>query len=146
MNVIIITYLLGFFFNNSESSSKKECEGLKNEKRLYYPLRHCQKSNKNIIAFNNFENVEECADFARNSNGLAFNYSPKSRSFKKFYDISNNETNEEIQLKRVFHNCEVIDCPEKNNFSTVINDTRYDYYTLYSYPVRKSSNIFRKDT
>lgn len=34
-------------------------------------------------------------------------------------------------------NCEALVCPETVNFSTIINDTRYDYFSLYVNPPRK---------
>lgn len=140
MNLLIAAGTLAFFFINSESTVKRDCRDHRNKtKPIYHPLRHCQKSNKTIVASNDFESVEECADFAYKSNGLAFNYSPKIRRDKNlFEESSKNETNQESStIAPEFHNCEVLDCPEMNNFSSVINDTRFDYYSLYAYPIRK---------
>lgn len=35
-----------------------------------------------------------------------------------------------------FYNCEILACPEFSNFATIVNDTRYDYYSLYTNPIR----------
>lgn len=34
-----------------------------------------------------------------------------------------------------FFNCELLACPEFSNFSHIINDTRFDYYSLYAIPL-----------
>lgn len=36
-----------------------------------------------------------------------------------------------------FFNCEVLACPEWSNLGDLINDTRFDYYTMYASPARK---------
>lgn len=136
MRLFIAACILASFIINSESSMKKVCRDLQIKKEPnYYPLRHCQRSNKTVIAqFNDFDDVEECADFARKSRGLAFNYSPKSRRFRNLYE---SDTNKNPQFQEEFNSCEVLECPEQINFTTVVNDTRFDYYSLYAYPVRK---------
>lgn len=137
--ILVVTCFLSIIF--SEASIKTICRDLTNKpKPIYYPLRHCQRSNKTVIAFNDFERFEECVDFARKSKGLAFNYSPKNRRTKNFYDITfanESRIHPKEKFKNDFHNCEVLGCPEKRNFSTVVNDTRFDYYSLYAYPIRK---------
>lgn len=115
----------------------------------YYPVRHCQRSNKTRIAATNVENLKKCEQFAEYNNGLAFNYGHGQKPRKK--DDSNNWVNlfdtfkkeenytdkwkgvaKELELSNdPYFNCEVFDCPELGNMSTIINDTRYDYYTVY---------------
>lgn len=138
MRLFIAACLLALFFINSESSLKKVCRDLqfKTEQNYYHPLRHCQRSNKTVIAqYNDFDTVEECANFARKSRGLAFNYSPKSRRSNNFYE--NETTNNNPLFQEDFNSCEVLECPEKINLSSIVNDTRFDYYSLYAYPIRK---------
>lgn len=36
-----------------------------------------------------------------------------------------------------FFNCEVLACPEWSDLADMLNDTRYDYYTMYANPARK---------
>lgn len=124
-----------FFFCDS-----KVCRDIKHE---FHPLRHCQKSNKTIIAVDNFSSVDECAEFARSSKALAFNYSPKNRCEKNLYQIAN-ENDREMkiaeEIDEKFYNCEALSCPEYRNFSTIINDTRFDYYSLYARPPREYEN------
>ena len=121
------------------------CSELSNKiKHNFSPLRHCQRSNRTVIGMKNVENVEKCADFARSKRGLAFNYSPTGRNRTNFYDISDENGKIKPSWKKIkelmeeeFYNCHVLDCPEYKNLSTIVNDTRYDYYTLYAANLRK---------
>lgn len=36
-----------------------------------------------------------------------------------------------------FFNCEVLACPEWSDLGDLVNDTRFDYYTMYASPARK---------
>ncbi|KAG5675849.1 hypothetical protein PVAND_005719 [Polypedilum vanderplanki] len=125
-----VTLLLVIIFNFSDSSLTRVCKVFeKNAKHEFHPLRRCQRSNKTVIAFTDVEDVEQCAAFARHSKALAFNFSPKSRRDSNLFV---NETKKEEESD--FYSCECLACPEYQNYSTVINDTRFDYYSLYTYP------------
>lgn len=122
---------------------------LARNKTKYYPVRHCQRSNKTRIAAKNVESLVKCEQFAECNHGLAFNYGHNRKPRKK--DDSNNWMNlfdtikkeenyanrwnvvtKELELSNdPYFNCEVFDCPELGNLSTIINDTRYDYYSIY---------------
>lgn len=143
----IVNAILVFLLNICvECGMKKNCKTLLSKtKHEYFPLRHCQRSNKTVIAFTDVETLVECADFAKKNKGLAFNYSSQNRSSKNLFDPPKNESEVvDTKFQHEFHNCEVLACPEYRNFSTVVNDTRYDYYTLYAYPVRKYVKGFMK--
>lgn len=107
------------------------CKVFKDVSHEFYPLRHCQRSNKSTIAVTNVNSLEECADFARNQRGLAFNYSPVERRKENLYQ--NKTTVDLVEL----YSCEALKCPEHSNFSSMVNDTRYDYYSLYTHPPRE---------
>lgn len=118
-------------------------------KTKYYPVRHCQRSNKTRIAAKNVENLRKCEQFAEYNNGLAFNYGHGRKPRKKddsnnwmnLFDIIKKEENltnkwkviaKELELSNdPYFNCEIFDCPEVGNMSSIINDTRYDYYSIY---------------
>jgi hypothetical protein len=42
-----------------------------------------------------------------------------------------------IEESEEYYNCQVLGCPEYRNFSTIVNDTRFDYYSLYARPPRE---------
>ncbi|XP_053677694.1 uncharacterized protein LOC128727778 [Anopheles nili] len=113
----------------------------------FYPLRHCQRSNRTVIGLSNVESVRECAEFARYKQGLAFNYAEAGRNTSNLFDVvkerERNKTNPTPWKPKSpavstslefedFYNCHVLDCPEYRNLSTIVNDTRFDYYTLYA--------------
>uniref|UniRef100_A0A182P9H4 adenylate cyclase n=1 Tax=Anopheles epiroticus TaxID=199890 RepID=A0A182P9H4_9DIPT len=129
-----------------EGATKRRCESnAPNIVHRFYPLRHCQRSNRTVIGLMNVKTVRECADFARDKQGLAFNYAPINRNNTNWFDVvrerEQNKSNAspwKPQPPRVsygfedFYNCHVLDCPEYHNLSTIVNDTRFDYYTLYA--------------
>lgn len=112
----------------------KFCKEFGKISHQFHPLRHCQRSNKTVIAFSNESSPELCADFAKLNRGLAFNFSPIKRSTdNQFRNVSPDEKSASDE----FFNCEVLECPEFMNFSSVVNDTRFDYYSLYARPPRE---------
>ena len=113
---------------NAES---KFCKGNEMISHEFHPLRHCQRSNKTVIAFSNVTSIKACAAFASERRGLAFNFSPQNRMSKNGFELNETEENEE------FFNCEVLECPEYKNYSSIVNDTRFDYFSLYTRPPRE---------
>lgn len=125
---------------------------LKRNRTKFHAVRHCQRSNQTRIAAKNVANLEKCIQYTEHHQGLAFNFGHGKRPRKKsnqndllnLFDVKRekemkqkNQTkftkegnNLEKQIEPYF-NCEVLSCPEVGNMSSMINDTRYDYYTLY---------------
>ena len=128
--VFFVCFLISL--SNQELCKKFE-EELKHE---FHPLRHCQRSKKSVVAVSNVDSLEDCVELAKMNRGLALNFSPaKARSLLNLFDKSSivNRTTEEED----FYNCEVLECPEYRNLSSIVNDTRYDYYSLFANPPRK---------
>jgi hypothetical protein len=104
-------------------------------KQEFHLLRNYRKSNKTVIAVDNFVDVNLCAEFALQNQGLAFNFSPWGRRKSGLFI---NEDNSRESISEKFFNCEVLDCPEFANFSSsLLNDTLFDYYSLYTKKLRK---------
>lgn len=137
MKIVVVSCI---FYLNIASFELKFCREYEGTiKHDFHPLRHCQRSNKTVIAYLNAYSAGDCAENAKEFRGLAFNYSPKHRQGNNsFVTIKGNETTDVDSSHEEFFNCEVLECPEYRNLSTVVNDTRYDYYTLYSHPPRES--------
>lgn len=136
-------------------SSQLFCSDLlKRNRTKYHPVRHCQRSNKTRIAAKMVENLNKCIQFAERNQALAFNFGHGKKPRKKgdhvgdllnLFDVqrqkdeNTNKTKAEKDLKHLeenpdqYFNCEILSCPESGNMSTLINDTRFDYYTLYGY-------------
>uniref|UniRef100_A0AAG5CXA5 C-type lectin domain-containing protein n=1 Tax=Anopheles atroparvus TaxID=41427 RepID=A0AAG5CXA5_ANOAO len=134
-----------------DSAAVKTCE--MQAKRIvhrFYPLRHCQRSNRTVIGLANVKTVRECADLARHKQALAFNYAPAGRNRSNLFvvakELEQNSSSRPSpwQPKQLpssdgvefgfedFYNCHVLACPEHRNLSTIVNDTRFDYYSLYA--------------
>ncbi|PSN48577.1 hypothetical protein C0J52_14668 [Blattella germanica] len=69
-----------------------------------------------VIARTNTSTPARCALFTLQKRGLAFNFSPSG--------IMENEDN-----------CLVCDCPEFDVLASLKKDWRFDYYSLYGYPL-----------
>lgn len=68
--------------NTSLNCSKFESE----IKHDFFPLRHCQRSNGNVIGLKNFNSLENCEIYALKQRGLAFNFSDKNRGIVNLFD------------------------------------------------------------
>lgn len=151
-NLILLVWLVLTGFCSFVSSQIICSDLLKRNRTKFYPLRHCQRSNQTRIAAKNVANLEKCIQFTEHHQGLAFNFGHGKKPRKKtdqndllnLFDVQRdkemkekNETKlvkEDPDLKEQiepYFNCEVLSCPEVGNMSAMINDTRYDYYTLY---------------
>lgn len=129
--MIVASFASLFLFASCPLINSKFCNEFKDIHHEFYPLRHCQRSNKTVIAYSNEDSLEDCAEFSRYHRGLAFNFSPIERRKKNLYNIKQAGDLGE------FYSCEVLECPEYSNFSSMVNDTRYDYYSLFTHQPRE---------
>jgi hypothetical protein len=147
MNIQLITLI--FISLTIHSFSIENCEKFfQNIIHEFHPLRHCQRSNKSIIAYTNVDTIQQCKVFTRNNFGLAFNFSPKNRSKSNEFEKKSQNDTKKIEDTELLFNCQALACPEHKNLSTLVNDTRFDYYTMYAYPLREFwrkffENIFK---
>jgi hypothetical protein len=145
MKLVVIACVAVLFISLTRAKFCKEFEG--KVKHEFYPLRHCQRSNKTVIYFTNVESFEDCVEFTRNHRGLAFNFSPLNRFKKNLFELKKQNESSSLKPELVeedFYNCEVLECPEYRNFSSIVNDTRFDYYSLYTRPPRELKNLLKK--
>lgn len=61
------------------------------------------------------KSVSECIKIASKKGGLAINFSPPERKTGKYMLV----------------NCQVMNCPESANTTTLVEDVAYDYYSQY---------------
>lgn len=134
-----LVFILTLFCCWSIVSSQLFCSDLlKRNRTKFHPVRHCQRSNKTRIAAKNVADLNKCIQFAENQQAMAFNYGhgkkPRKKSgsdFLNLFDVMKAKKENKTQVIEPYFNCEVLSCPEVGNMSSLINDTRYDYYTLY---------------
>lgn len=144
MNVLCILHFMSIA---TICSGQLRCSDWLNKAPIkYYPLRHCQRSNEYQIGAKNVPTLEKCARFAEDNSALAFNYGhgrkPKNETvdhnlINLFNAIHVDRTTTESSEPSAYVNCEILACPEVGNLSSIVNDTRYDYYTLYADPIRE---------
>lgn len=58
-----------------------------------------------------------------------FNFPFRIENRTKYFDNTDADQTED------FFNCELLACPEFRNLSHIVNDTRFDYYSLYTAPL-----------
>lgn len=59
----------------------------KNIRQEFYPIKHCQRSNKTVVGVYNFGTVSECATAARSHQALAFNFASTSRRSENLFEV-----------------------------------------------------------
>lgn len=150
MHFAIVLTLILFCCLTFVSSQLFCSDLLKKNQTKFHAVRHCQRSNKTQIAAKNVANLTRCVQFAEYHQALAFNYGhgkkPRKKSgtdFLNLFDVmraKNENTTSKVdkdtdlvETVEPYFNCEVLSCPEVGNMSSMINDTRFDYYTLYGY-------------
>ncbi|PNF32703.1 hypothetical protein B7P43_G12960 [Cryptotermes secundus] len=82
----------------------------------FYLIQTCSRSMMKAIARARLPTPEQCALFALQKRGLAFNFSPPG-------------------LMESRSTCIVCDCPEFETLTSLKKDLRYDYYSLYGNPL-----------
>lgn len=100
-------------------SSQTFCSDfVKRENHTFYPLRHCQRSNKTQIGAINVNSLEKCAQYARNNRALAFNYGSKTveqlkgKEPRNYFDVAAakeaKKSNSTILISKSFNSLRVI--------------------------------------
>lgn len=87
----------------------------KNEPEFYL-MSMCHRSKFKPLYSYSFTSFEECNDLALKNRAMAFNYSPSER------------------------NCIIFSCPETENSVSFVQDFAFDYYSMFTFPIRKYYN------
>ncbi|XP_017061754.1 uncharacterized protein LOC108101789 [Drosophila ficusphila] len=123
------------------------CPTEKSHSLQFHLVRQCQRASANdALALENTSSLEECTNLAHELRGLALNYSPggSKRSTNVFEQRPYGKEGQKQQHIRSrfsvfdqpgeFFNCHVLQCPQNSTFSGMVNDSRFDYYSLYGRP------------
>jgi len=109
-------------------------------------VRECQRAaTDDALALENTSSLEECMNLTRQLRGMALNYAPGGRKRQRnhFVHPPENESRREKDARRrlnvfqqpgEFFNCHVLQCPQNISFAGMVNDSRFDYYSLYGRP------------
>lgn len=113
----------------------------------FHLVRQCQRASAHdALALENVSFLEDCANLARELRGLAINFAPggpkrSSNIFeaRPFTNVTEKQKHIRSRLTVFeqpgeFFNCHVLQCPQNSSFSGMVNDSRFDYYSLYGRP------------
>lgn len=105
------------------------CEGVfecidEESGRCLAKIRDCQRFDGPVTSRNSFRTLERCLNYARERNALAFNYSPP--------EAANVRKNQQDYVS----NCQIFSCPDIG-LTNMVNDSGYDYYSMYTNLSRK---------
>ncbi|XP_043276896.1 uncharacterized protein [Venturia canescens] len=113
---IVIVFSQCLFFAHSTDPC---CKISSRASPMYKLSRHEKRSTEAIITRKNVTNVENCEKFAVSKKALAFNYA----------DLNNADYRRTENWRNP--NCQVLACPTTNGFTNLVNDTKFDYYSIY---------------
>lgn len=88
----------------------------------YYLIEKCHRSTQGIAAKANYTSLTSCQRLGIEKKALALNFSPPEAR----------EHGEHVE-----YTCEVLKCTEADGGLSLVNDTRYDFYSIYARPLRK---------
>ncbi|KAL7735441.1 hypothetical protein ACLKA6_019555 [Drosophila palustris] len=122
--------------------STLRCPAEEDRSQQFHLVRECQRdATDDALALENTSSLEECMSLARQLRGLALNYAPGRRTYIE--QPKKNENRREKDVRRrlnvfqqpgEFFNCHVLQCPQNISFAGMLNDSRFDYYSLYGRP------------
>ncbi|XP_016972350.1 uncharacterized protein LOC108039775 [Drosophila rhopaloa] len=129
------------------TTSSLNCPTEKSHPVQFHLVRQCQRAlSEDALALENTSSLEECANLAHEMRGLALNYAPGGpKRRKNLYDQRpfGKESRKQQHIRSrlnvfeqpgEFFNCHVLQCPQNHTFSGMVNDSRFDYYSLYGRP------------
>ncbi|XP_017765194.1 PREDICTED: uncharacterized protein LOC108554428 isoform X2 [Eufriesea mexicana] len=91
----------------------------------YYKLTKSNaRSNQLILSRTTVQNVNECRKFASMKKALAFNYGLEN--YRRDWNIGIQNIS-----KVTRKTCQALECPEIYNFTTIVDDKNYKYYSMY---------------
>ncbi|XP_076675715.1 uncharacterized protein LOC143372917 [Andrena cerasifolii] len=91
----------------------------------YKLVRSNARSTQLILSRRTVRNLNECKAFALAKKALAFNYGLETDPFE--WDLNVRSRNAETSRNM----CQALQCPEIHNFTTLVRDRNYKYYSIY---------------
>ncbi|CAD1474925.1 unnamed protein product, partial [Heterotrigona itama] len=102
----------------------------------YYKLvKSNARSNQLILSRKMVQNVNECRNFASIKKALAFNYGIEDDDYELNIGIQNKRRRRKRRM------CQALECPEIYNFTTLVKDKNYKYYSTYPSIISTGSNF-----
>ncbi|XP_012283231.1 uncharacterized protein LOC105701235 isoform X2 [Orussus abietinus] len=105
-------------------SSDRCCQISQQESPRYKLLKTGIRSTQTVLSRKQVPDLADCIKFAVSKKALAFNF---SNNISSHGNSSQHHKREGLDNE----NCILFECPELNNFTTITNDTRFKYYSMY---------------
>ncbi|XP_052838349.1 uncharacterized protein LOC128253740 [Drosophila gunungcola] len=141
ITILVFNLLMGI------TKCSLNCPTEKSHQVQFHLVRQCQRASaQDALALENTSSLEDCVNLAVEMRGLAINYAPGGpKRRKNIYDQRSlgTETQKQQHIRSrltafeqpgEFFNCHVLPCPQNSTFSGMVNDSRFDYYSLYGRP------------
>ncbi|XP_068969179.1 uncharacterized protein [Bombus flavifrons] len=130
--IVILTYLiacLGLHLITCDNC----CEINSRQLPYYKLMKSNARSNQLILSRKTVQNVNECRKFASVKKALAFNY-----GLDDDYELDIGVQNKSKTTRKI---CQALQCPEIYNFTTLVKDKNYKYYSTYPSSIPTGSSF-----
>ncbi|XP_044728800.1 uncharacterized protein LOC123292275 [Chrysoperla carnea] len=104
-----------------------QCSRIHTPDPKFHMVGSCLQSKGTIIGYGFQNDLQSCIDYSVQRMGLAFNYRRLTNNKSKLLSDDNVNNNEVT--------CEVLDCPEYENFTSLEPSPNYNYYSFYANPL-----------
>ncbi|XP_073967699.1 uncharacterized protein [Choristoneura fumiferana] len=102
----------------------------------YHLMEKCHRSKVGIMAKANYTSLTSCQRLGIEKKALAFNFVPLEalKEIDRERKKNRGRDNGTEPLEPLAYTCEVLKCAEVDGGLSLVNDSRYDYYSLYAKP------------
>ncbi|KAF3426297.1 hypothetical protein E2986_13347 [Frieseomelitta varia] len=130
--ILVLSYLIACLILNLIMCDN--CYQINSRQLPHYKLvKSNARSNQLILSRKMVQNVNECRNFASAKKALAFNYGTENDDHE--LNIGNQNK------RRTRRMCQALECPEIYNFTTLVKDKNYKYYSTYPSIIPTGSNF-----
>ncbi|KAI8427443.1 hypothetical protein MSG28_001979, partial [Choristoneura fumiferana] len=107
----------------------------------YHLMEKCHRSKVGIMAKANYTSLTSCQRLGIEKKALAFNFVPLEalKEIDRERKKNRGRDNGTEPLEPLAYTCEVLKCAEVDGGLSLVNDSRYDYYSLYAKPFHCST-------
>ncbi|XP_049708445.2 uncharacterized protein LOC110379694 [Helicoverpa armigera] len=117
---LILLLILSIDYKTVNAKSECSVDGQVRSPK-YHLIEKCFRSKLGIVTKANFTSLTSCQRLGFEKKALAINFSPQEAW--QDYNVTGRYT------------CEVLKCAEADGGLSMVNDSRYDYYSIYGKPV-----------
>lgn len=129
IKICFIYLIIDLQFSIHISNCQMQCSRIHTPDPKFHMVGSCLQSKGTIIGYGFQNDLQSCIDYSIQRMGLAFNYNRLIKNKSKL--LSDDNVNKDEVT------CEVLDCPEYENFTSLEPSSKYNYFSFYTNPLRK---------